>query len=527
MNGRTILACLLAFSVVFVLPFSVDAEGYSESEYKFPEGEYKYPPKKTPKPTPTDDSGLKNVLGDTKDYENLRDYGTNTWPYIAGKKVAHLSMNGWACTGFLVGPDLLMTNDHCLFAGKNWNGPRHRLQDFKVYMDYYERFSKGFVSAGVKEILKRNKELDYALLRLDKPIGNAYGWLKLDARTNHLDKGSNVAIIQHPLGHEKKIVMINSSITEVYADVIHYQADSEGGSSGGPVFFPAGYTGSWRGGDDSAQFLVVAIHHAARSWVYPSGLKVPYANEGILMAKIVPEIKQWLPSVSYSTWDEAAKKVEAGKRDWRGGRFEDAIADFTEAIRLNPKEDGAYAWRGRAKMELKRYEAAIADFTEAIRLNPKDYRTYDWRGEAKLFLERLEDAIADFTEAIRLYPNDSGLYIVRGFANLALKRDKAAIADYTEAIRLNPKDAEPYMMRGFAKIELKRYEAAIADYTEAIRLNPKDAKPHAMRGFAKEKLKRFQGARTDYRTALNLAQKAGDKSLSNDIQKAIQNLPSR
>ena len=53
------------------------------------------------------------------------------------------------------------------------------------------------------------------------------------------------------------------------------------------------------------------------------------------------------------------------------GDHDKAIADFTEAIRLNPKDAEAYYSRGGAYGEKGDYDKAIADFTEAIRLNPQ------------------------------------------------------------------------------------------------------------------------------------------------------------
>ena len=48
-----------------------------------------------------------------------------------------------------------------------------------------------------------------------------------------------------------------------------------------------------------------------------------------------------------------------------------AIADYTEAIRLNPKFAEAYCKRGYAYGNKGVYDKAIADCTKAIRLNPK------------------------------------------------------------------------------------------------------------------------------------------------------------
>ena len=60
-----------------------------------------------------------------------------------------------------------------------------------------------------------------------------------------------------------------------------------------------------------------------------------------------------------------------------------AIADFSEAIRLNPKDAVAYNNRGVAYYAKSDLDRAIADFNEAIRLDPKDAIAYNNRGAAR------------------------------------------------------------------------------------------------------------------------------------------------
>ena len=43
----------------------------------------------------------------------------------------------------------------------------------------------------------------------------------------------------------------------------------------------------------------------------------------------------------------------------------------------------AYYWRGRAKEDLKNYKGAIADYSEALVINPIDLVVYSERGAAK------------------------------------------------------------------------------------------------------------------------------------------------
>src|SRR5262245_48317152 len=90
---------------------------------------------------------------------------------------------------------------------------------------------------------------------------------------------------------------------------------------------------------------------------------------------------------------------------WRKkGELDRAIADYNEAIRLNPKDDLAYSSRGSAWAAKGDLDRAIADFNEAIRLDPKDADTYLQRGLAWKEKGDLVRANADFDQAIKLDP---------------------------------------------------------------------------------------------------------------------------
>ena len=64
------------------------------------------------------------------------------------------------------------------------------------------------------------------------------------------------------------------------------------------------------------------------------------------------------------------------------GDTDRAIADYTEAIRLDPKYANAYHNRGLAYRDKGDTDRAIADYTEAIRLDPKYANAYNNRGVA-------------------------------------------------------------------------------------------------------------------------------------------------
>jgi tetratricopeptide (TPR) repeat protein len=62
--------------------------------------------------------------------------------------------------------------------------------------------------------------------------------------------------------------------------------------------------------------------------------------------------------------------------------YDQAIADFTQAIRLRPDSANAFGNRGTAYYLKGHYDQAIADFTQAIRLRPKDALAFNNRGSA-------------------------------------------------------------------------------------------------------------------------------------------------
>jgi tetratricopeptide (TPR) repeat protein len=104
----------------------------------------------------------------------------------------------------------------------------------------------------------------------------------------------------------------------------------------------------------------------------------------------------------------------------------------------------AYNHRGSAYQAKGNDDRAIADYDEAIQLDPKNARAYNNRGIAYHAKGNNDRAIADYDEAIRVDPKYAFAYFTRGLAYHAKGNNDRAIADYDEAIRLDPKYAFAY-----------------------------------------------------------------------------------
>ncbi len=68
---------------------------------------------------------------------------------------------------------------------------------------------------------------------------------------------------------------------------------------------------------------------------------------------------------------------------------------------------GVYHKRALAYLESKRYDEAIADFTRTIALDPKDHSYYTLRGYAYEMKGQRDRAIADYRRAVKLNPKES------------------------------------------------------------------------------------------------------------------------
>ena len=138
----------------------------------------------------------------------------------------------------------------------------------------------------------------------------------------------------------------------------------------------------------------------------------------------------------------ANRAIDKGGALLAKGKIDLAIAAFTEAIRLDPRNASAYCWRGRARERKGDHKGAIADCTQAVEFDLSLAKAYSVCAYAYNRCREYDEALADCSRAIRLDPNNSDAYHERGFA-YANKGDlDGAIAAFTEAVRLDPKEPQ-------------------------------------------------------------------------------------
>jgi tetratricopeptide (TPR) repeat protein len=129
-------------------------------------------------------------------------------------------------------------------------------------------------------------------------------------------------------------------------------------------------------------------------------------------------------------------KVERGRRVvlWLGVACLGLLPMALSCSRQNT--ENTYYNRGISYAEKGEHDQAIADYTEAIRLDPKGATAYNNRGDSYAKKGEYDQAIADYTEAIRLVPTNPTFYVARSLAYRALGDEAKAASDEKRAREL-------------------------------------------------------------------------------------------
>ena len=154
------------------------------------------------------------------------------------------------------------------------------------------------------------------------------------------------------------------------------------------------------------------------------------------------------------------------------GNTDQAIADYTTAIQLNPNYLTAYVNRGNEYAKKRNYKLAIRDATTAIQLNRKHANAYHNRGVYYAETGDFDKAIADLSEAIRLDSRIATTFYGRATAYEDIEQSGKAIADYDRVIRIAPKDADDYAVRGDSYFSKGNYKEAASAFEKALHLFP-------------------------------------------------------
>lgn len=209
--------------------------------------------------------------------------GDNTWypsSQITDKMMkanaqatVYVRMSASRCTGFLVGEDTIMTNNHCI-------GNASQAQGVYVRFDWLSN-NGSYKQYTCDEFIGTNSALDFTLVKCKGSPGKYHPQVVLGS---YQGKSGYPIYLPHQncdyysspscLPTQK---LSTGKLTGYSSTQVEHNADTLGGSSGSPIF-------------DSESHKVVAIHNAGMNTSGGGG-----TNFGIQMYRIVDYIKDYFP----------------------------------------------------------------------------------------------------------------------------------------------------------------------------------------------------------------------------------------
>ena len=127
---------------------------------------------------------------------------------------------------------------------------------------------------------------------------------------------------------------------------------------------------------------------------------------------------------------------------------------------------------------------AIAAFTRAIKIVPKDEEAFNGRGIALRQLGNSEQSLHDLNEAIQINPGEKDHYLQRGLTSLEMGDNARALADFTQVTRLASNSPVGYRYLGQVYLDTGDCDKAISALTQAIVLDPLHDETRRMRATA-------------------------------------------
>lgn len=194
------------------------------------------------------------------------------------------------------------------------------------------------------------------------------------------------------------------------------------------------------------------------------GIEAQKAGRNELAVKLLSAYLKRYPQMEEARRYLALSLVDLGRKAEALYQLNMALAESTEDIHL-------LLTKGKVLASLERRPEAIATFTQVIKVDPHNPEAYKERGDNRAQEGDFDGALQDLNRAALLAPKDPWVFNKRGMAHFCQGNYQAAVADFSTAIGLRPDLPHAYFFRAnIYHHHLRDLEQAVNDYEQSCKL---------------------------------------------------------
>ncbi len=187
------------------------------------------------------------------------------------------------------------------------------------------------------------------------------------------------------------------------------------------------------------------------------------------------------------------------------GNFEEAIAQFDEALRINPSHADAHANVGVVLFKLGKVDQAIEHWHRALRIDPQLAQVRYNLGLALVARNKPDQAAEQFRAALQVNRHHTQAHNSLGRLLFRQGRIGEAIDHYRQALQAEPAYESPRCNLAAALAEQGYFDEAVKQLRQVLRINPNNAEAYNNLGIIRVKQGQTAEAISHYRRALRIA----------------------
>ena len=179
----------------------------------------------------------------------------------------------------------------------------------------------------------------------------------------------------------------------------------------------------------------------------------------------------WSATVGASP-DASLARNNLGVEYYKGKRFDEAEAEYREAIRLMYENPTPHINLAMMYQRKKRYEEAVTECRAALQIRPDYAEAYTTLGNIYTAMENHKAALAEYRNALRAQPLNPGTLVSLGSAYQKLGNYTEAEAAIREALHLKQEFPEAHAELGTLYDKMGDSEKAAEEFRRALALKP-------------------------------------------------------